>query len=183
MSDLHAKAHGSARIGTNPHGATDGDAHGFARGVYRPRASVRPSRGDFNEAGQMTDPSRVSDLNAQAIIGKHGAKPGLRAVIVGPDLEPITVILINSIPRQCGGFWCIWADWRPRADTTENLWANWVTSATPMPAIPFDLWLERQLEIAALAGGGMGPSPWGRVGGDVEPRSMTPHNKNKLESF
>ena len=181
MSDLHGKAHGSARVGTNPNGATDGDAHGFARGVYRPRASVRPSRGVLAETGQTRNASVASDLNAQAIIGKHGVKPGFRGVIVGPDLEPITVILIKTIPRQIGGFWCIWADWRPRT-ALARLSPAWVTSTAQRPASPFDVWVERQAEVAELAGC-IGSSPWGIVGGSVEPHRMTPQNQKYLRTI
>jgi hypothetical protein len=181
MSDLHGTRHEKAQIGTERHGATCGERHGKARGVYRPRASVPTSRDVLDQKGQTRSASLASDLNAQAIIGKHGVKPGFRGVIVGPDHEPITVILINSIPRQSGGFWCIWADWRPRT-ALARLWPAWVTSTAQRPASPYDVWVERQAEVAELAGC-KGPSPWGRVAGSVEPHRVTPQNQKNLRTI
>jgi len=126
----------------------------------------------------MRNPSRISDLNAQQVIACHPHKRNFREIVVLPDYEAPVLQLVAQLPHHDSGFWCIWSELqRRRSDKPVPLW---VTYPAPVVAIAFDKWQKRQAEVAELSGGKMGPSPWCRVGGTVEPRGINPQNQKHL---
>lgn len=146
MSETHGHRHEKARIGTERHGATSGDRHGKARGVYIPRASVPPVVGCVRE--KLTA-SRESDLASQQRFATRRLKPGFTEIILLPGFVPQVATLISQHPRHDGTFYCVWAEYHTRRPKRAALLPMWVTSADAAPAMIFTKWAE----ITALAGG------------------------------
>ena len=89
------------------------------------------------------------DLEAQPLFATRLLSPGICGVIVTADGDHPGVALIEQMQRADGTYWCIWGNlsrWK-----SKRLLDRGVTGSLPVPAMAYESWAARQLEVESLS--------------------------------